>query len=79
MDILCYTEKGGDNMADPDKEFGRRLKQIREMYRLSRQELADKLGLAYSTIAKYESGERTPDPAIVRQIVQFFGVTSSHP
>ncbi|WP_277680031.1 helix-turn-helix domain-containing protein [Gracilibacillus dipsosauri] len=42
-------------------KFSDRLKRIREKENMSREILANKLGVSYSTIAKYESGVREPD------------------
>lgn len=50
------------------------LASLREGRNMSQRELAKALGLAQSTIAQYETGERMPDLPRVRQIAKFFGV-----
>lgn len=45
--------------VDPafNREIGFRLKQLRQTRRVSQQMLADRLGVVYQTVQKYESGE----------------------
>ncbi|MFY9543749.1 MAG: helix-turn-helix transcriptional regulator [Bacillota bacterium] len=55
--------------------LGERLKILRESHNFSRQELAEKLGLSYWAIAKYEQDERDPDHDILSKMANLFGVT----
>ena len=53
--------------------LGERLRFLREKHNLSREELADKLGILYGTFSKYESGERQPDYETVKKWPHFLG------
>lgn len=55
--------------------FANRLKQLREEKNLSRDELANKLNLSYSAIAKYETGNRSPDDETKKKIAEYFNVS----
>ena len=54
--------------------FNEILKQIRNRDNLSQAELAQKLGVAKSTIGMYESGKREPDFETLESIADFFNV-----
>jgi len=54
--------------------FSERLKQLRLKRKLSQQELADRLGIANSTVSMYERGERKPDLEMLELIGDFFNV-----
>lgn len=47
-------------MADLRKEFGARLRFVREMREMSQAELAEKCGLEPSAVAHFEAGRRGP-------------------
>lgn len=49
-------------------KFSHRLKESRSANKLSRELLANKLGVSYSTIAKYESGDREPDFSTLKKL-----------
>ena len=57
--------------------FANMLKRLREDKDMSRQELADRIGVSYSSIAKYETppeeGGRTPRYEIQERIANVFG------
>ncbi len=53
--------------------FKERLKELREEKHISRDELAKAVKLSYWAIAKYETGERTPDPETLQRLADFFG------
>lgn len=55
-------------------EFKDILKFYRKLARLSQAELADKLGLAPSTISMYEVGRRQPDFETEEMIADFFNI-----
>jgi len=55
--------------------IGARIKALREGRKISREELAKNLNLSYWAIAKYESGERTPDAATIEKLATFFNVS----
>lgn len=54
--------------------MGFRLKQIRQVKRVSQSELANALGVVNQTIQKYESGEVKMSPEIIQQIAEIFQV-----
>ncbi|RFA37068.1 hypothetical protein CAI16_03070 [Virgibacillus dokdonensis] len=58
--------------------FNDRLSNLRKMHKLSREELAKKLGVSYSTVAKYESGTREPDFNTLDNISLLFDVTTDY-
>lgn len=53
-------------------EMGFRLKQVRQVKRISQQDLADALGVVTQTIQKYESGEVKMSPEIIHQCAHVF-------
>ncbi|GIO25560.1 helix-turn-helix domain-containing protein [Ornithinibacillus bavariensis] len=59
-------------------KFNNRLQLIRKEKKLSRAELADMLGISYSTVAKYESGTREPDLDTLEKISIIFNVTTDY-
>jgi transcriptional regulator with XRE-family HTH domain len=58
--------------------FGERLRFLRERRELSREEISKKLGIAYSTFSKYETGKREPDYEILKKMAILFGVSSDY-
>lgn len=56
-------------------KFGQRLRNIRESHDMSREVLAQKLGITYWAISKYETGERSPDQETIAKIADIFGVS----
>lgn len=59
----------------PSLSFGENLKALRIKGNLTQSELAHALNLAQSTIAQYETGERSPrNGVILVKIADFFGV-----
>lgn len=55
--------------------FRIRVKQLREERSLSQYDLAEKLGVAQSTIGNWEAGKREPNYAMTIKIADFFGVS----
>ncbi len=55
--------------------LGERLANLRREKGLSQAELARLLGLGQSTIAMYEKNRRTPDPATLERLADFFHVS----
>ncbi|MEN2765795.1 helix-turn-helix domain-containing protein [Ornithinibacillus xuwenensis] len=58
--------------------FSSRLTSLRKNRGLSRDDLAEKLGVSYSTISKYESGSREPDFGTLQKISDIFDVTTDY-
>ena len=65
-------EHQGENKVD--RSFANNLKEFRTNYNLSQQQLADRLFVDRSSIAKWESGQRIPDVNVISQIAKVFGV-----
>lgn len=55
--------------------IGDRIKELREESRMNQKEVADKLGIAYSTMSQYESGERTPSDDMKIKLANLFDVS----
>lgn len=52
-----------------------KLKELREEYKISQTELAEKLNLSQRTISSYENGINEPDIQTLKDIAKFFNVT----
>lgn len=55
-------------------DFGERLRILRQEKSFTLRELANELGISYSTLGKYERNERQPDFDTLERIANFFGV-----
>ena len=55
-------------------EIGTRIKEVRTAQGITQQTLADKIGTTQNSIARYESGMRTPPNAVVALICREFNV-----
>ena len=55
--------------------FGKILRELRNNSKLTQTELANSLGLAFSTISMYERGEREPDFETLEAIADYFNVS----
>jgi len=56
-------------------DISKRLKSLREKHNLTQDELATKLKVSRSTVSNYESGFRTPDINILREICNIYNIT----
>lgn len=63
---MCYTST---------MSFSENLKRIRESKNLSQQELAEKLGVAQSTVGMWESNKRTPKLAELNRMARVLNIT----
>lgn len=57
-------------------DFGERLRMLRRERDLGQKEVAAWLSLSQSSIGKYEHGERTPTPGVVKQLAEKFNVST---
>ena len=57
-----------------NQTFPTTLKKLRTKKGLSQQELANKMFVARSTIARWESGSRLPDAMMIRRLAEILGV-----
>ncbi len=55
-----------------------RLKELRTKKDIGQKEVGAFLGVSDSSIRKYESGERTPDPDSLTKLAQYFAVTTDY-
>lgn len=55
--------------------FAHRLKKIREQNKFSQKRVADALGISNVQLSRYESGDRKPDPEMIKAIADFFEVS----
>lgn len=55
--------------------FGEKLKEYREYKSMTQEQLANKIGVAKSTIAGYEKGNRTPDVKKIKKLADALGIT----
>jgi transcriptional regulator with XRE-family HTH domain len=56
-------------------DFKDRLKELRKELKKDRYEIANFLNVSYSTIAKYESGVRSPDKETLDKLASYFNVS----
>lgn len=59
-------------------KFPERLKSLRTLKGVSRQELADHLGMSYETIGKWEHGTRDPGTDDLIKMALFLGVSTDY-
>lgn len=62
-------------MEMSNKDFGKRIKELRNEYGITQKELAKKLGVSQSTIAKYEYGERKITLTFIQELAKIFDIT----
>lgn len=58
--------------------FHENLIRLRKTENISREQLAKALGITYSALSKYETGNREPEFAILIKIAKFFNVTTDY-
>ena len=56
------------------EKIGKFIKQIREENNLTQKELADKLGVTFQAVSKWENGKNVPDIGILKQISEEFHI-----
>lgn len=55
-----------------------RLKEIRELKGIKKAKVANDLGLSRQGYAYYENGQRTPSTKVLKQLAEYFGVTTDY-
>ena len=54
------------------EKIGQFIKKIREENKLTQKELADKLGVTYQAVSKWENGKNVPDISIIKEMSKMF-------
>lgn len=65
-------------MSDQPNFFHRKLKELRILSNMTQDELAEKLSIARSSLANFESGKRIPDQKIICTIASYFGLSEQY-
>ncbi len=55
--------------------IGNNIKQLRQRKSLTQEQVAEKLGVSYQAVSKWETGANTPDIALLPEIASLFGVS----
>lgn len=58
--------------------FQQRLHEVRTGKKISQKELARSLEVSQQTVAKWETGKSTPNPAMIARIASFFQVSGDY-
>ena len=61
------------------ERIGKRIKQLRETYRLSQAELAKLCGSNQATIAKTETGKTAPSVKLLLWLADYFDISMDYP
>lgn len=56
------------------EKIGQFIKKIREENKLTQKELADKLGVTFQAVSKWENGKNVPDISIMKEMSKMFNV-----
>ena len=56
------------------EKIGKFIKKIRQDNKLTQKELANKLGVTYQAVSKWENGKNVPDISIIKEISKMFNV-----
>lgn len=56
--------------------LAKRLGEMRKKRGLTQRKLAEKLGVSYGRISLYETGDRSPDPEMLKRLADFFGCST---
>lgn len=68
----------GEEMQQKCTLFPERLANLREKANLTRQQLADILGISRASLEYYEKGKRTPDIDVLYKLSEYFNVTADY-
>ena len=56
-------------------ELGKRIKNLRTIYKLTQERLGEVLGFSARTVSDWENGNTEPNLATVKALVNFFDIT----
>lgn len=59
-------------------DFATKVKKLRNQKEITQSELAEALCVSRSCISNYEKGQREPDLDIIRQVAQYFHVSTDY-
>lgn len=59
-------------------EVGKKLKQLRELQKLSQTDLANQLGVSKSVVSSYENSVHYPPYDVLLQLARIFGVSTDY-
>jgi transcriptional regulator with XRE-family HTH domain len=71
-----YVGRRGERLLD--KKIGQKIKQIRKSWGLSQIELAERIGISFQQIQKYEKGSTRISVVRLQQIAEALGVNISN-
>jgi putative transcriptional regulator len=57
-------------MTDTDPDIPALVKELRERLRMTQEQFAQKVGVTYSTVNRWENGNRMPQPFLVRRLLE---------
>lgn len=57
------------------EKFGKLIKDLRKKHNLTQKDLADKLGVTYQAVSKWENGINMPDTTLIKKISDDFGIS----
>jgi transcriptional regulator with XRE-family HTH domain len=58
--------------------LAKRIAEQRKRKKLSQTKLAEKFGVGRSTVAMWETGDRSPDPETINKLADFFGCSTDY-
>lgn len=67
-----------DEKSHYQSEFGDRLKELRRQKNLSQQEVADKIGMHFTNISRYERGLARPNSETLKKLAEILSVSSGY-
>ena len=56
------------------EKIGKLIKDIRKKYNLTQAQLAEKYGVTYQAVSKWENGKNIPDVSLLKQISEDFEI-----
>lgn len=69
------TRIAGENRVERIRIFGRRLAEAREKQSRTRKNVADQIGIGFSTIHYYENGQACPSVLVAARLAKAYGVS----
>lgn len=67
--------QNGSKKVGCDMNFGKRIARLRASKKLTQEQLAKKVGITRTALAKYENNTREPDFETMSKFADFFGVS----